>query len=61
MVFICESLVKTEKALFQSDLVLISILGPHGLDFGTVLGQNVSNMYHETVFEKTHVFHTLFD
>ena len=60
MVFIYESLVRIENALFRFYPVLASIFGPQGLNFGTALGENTTKMDHETGFENLSCFDTCF-
>ena len=60
MLFIYESLVGIENALFRFYPVLASIFGPQGLDFGTDLGENTTKIDHETGFENLSCFDTCF-
>jgi hypothetical protein len=62
MVFIYESSVRIENALFRFYPVLASIFGPQGLDSGTVLGENAQKWTMKPGSKTCHVFiHVFFD
>ena len=62
MVFIYESLVRIENALFRFYPVLASIFGPQGLDVRTVLGEHVAKLTMKPFSETFHVLtHVLID